>query len=423
MLKLYQYHTFSFLLMLMFMLLIFSGCLTPGDIQRAPDTADVPADSTPDFDDHGLFAEPTPKPEKRETRLSFLAAGDNIIHSSIYYDAEQRARGMEGVRYNFWDIYAGPVADMITAADISFINQETPIAGDEFPRNGYPNFNTPREAAYALVEMGFDIVNLANNHMIDVGGETGYRNQLDFWDSKPVLHIGGFRNREDYDTIRIFKRDGISIAFLSYTYGTNGMTLPPGSEMVIPLIDPVEIRRQLILAQGKADLLFVHIHWGHEDWHVPNTQQIELAQLLARYNVDVVIGTHPHVLQPVVWLDRPDGGRTLVAYSIGNFISAQLNGRNMLGALLGFDIVRTVEDTVQIENVKITPIVTHYNRQIRDISLHLFEDYTEELLADHGAHHRRGGGRFTMRQLEDIIRQTISEEFLSEYYRKRLFGE
>ena len=248
----------------------------------------------------------------KDTVYSFLAAGDNIIHEAVYTDAHKRAEN--GTGYNFLPMYDG-ISDLIKDADISFVNQEGPIAGNKYGISGYPNFNAPDEAGQTLVELGFDIVNIANNHMLDKW-ESGLLATIDSWETKDVLLLGAYRDQADYDNIRVYTcPDGTKIAFLSYTYGTNGMKLTSGSKHIIPWIDSDDITRQVRLAKEVGDLVFVSIHWGTESSFEETGEQHTLAQLMADNGVDVVIGHHPHVLQPI---DSYYGVK--IVYSLGNFL-------------------------------------------------------------------------------------------------------
>ena len=358
----------------------------------------------------------------RETRLRFLAAGDNIMHSNMIDDAKERA-GNNG--YNFKDMYKY-IENDIKAADIALINVETPIAGDEFAYTGYPNFNTPKENGIALVDIGFDIINIANNHMVDKW-EQGYINHINFWESQDVLLIGGFKDEDDFESVRIYNRNGISIAFLSYTYSTNGMFLPAESKMIIPWIDAKVMERQIKAARPQADLLFVVLHWGVEDRFAPTAEQRNLVQMMVDNGVDVVIGMHPHVLQETNWVDKPDGGKALVAYSIGNFISSMLYGRNMIGAMLGFDIVKTEDENgkakVWIENAEMIPVMTHFNSSRKGLQVYKFEDYTEELAKQHWC--TKNDAEFSYDFIMNLIKDNILPQFLSSFYvvYNEIFGE
>ena len=227
---------------------------------------------------------PVSEPEVEETtvnRMSFVAVGDNLIHSTVYTDAKKLALGTDK-EYNFIPMYEN-VADIIADADLAYINQEAPIAGRELGYSGYPMFNSPDEVGYDLKELGFDIVNVANNHMLD-RYEEGYANTIDFFKNLDgITYIGGYENEDDYNNIRIIEKNDISIALLAYTYGTNGVTLPASSEMVIPLCNDSgtdEIDRQTKIAREKADIVIVSVHWGYEDNFTPNDLQQKQMQTM-----------------------------------------------------------------------------------------------------------------------------------------------
>ena len=391
----------------------------------------------PNNSDYGDYGDYGPKPSELVTtettdsnlkhnsgnetiRLNFVAAGDNIMHLNMLNDAKDRAK--DGKVYNFIDMYKD-IEYIIKAADISLVNVETPIAGDEFAHSGYPMFNTPKENGFALVDIGFDVICIANNHMLDMK-EKGYMNHIAFWESQNVLQIGGFKDTEDFENIRIYEKDGVSIAFLAYTYDTNGMYLPTGSKMVIPVIDINIIARQVKSARILADLVIVVMHWGQEDVFTPNQWQRTLAQTIVDNGADVIIGMHPHVLQETKWADRPDGGKTLITYSIGNMISGMLGTANMVGGFLSFDIVKTKKDgafETTIENAKVIPVISHYemiNGEKRGFQTYAFEDYTEELAQKHGNIFAGDTDKkFTYKYVKEIIMNNIAPEFLSDFYK------
>lgn len=348
-----------------------------------------------------------------ENRVSFVAVGDNIVHDSVLQDAKNIAKEADnGEEFDFRPMFNN-VKEYIQKADLAFINQESPFAGKENRGyTGYPNFNSPDKVGYDLMEIGFDVFNLANNHMLD-RGESGYKSTVEFWkNQKDAVSIGGYENEEDYNNIRIVEKNGISIAFLSYTYGTNGYTLPASSEMVIPLCDDEEIDRQTKMAREMADVVMVSVHWGVEGSFTPNATQKRQMQIMVDNNVDVIIGTHPHVIQPIEWHDRPDGNKTLVMYSLGNFLSHMEYMKNMLGGIAGFDIVKN-EDKITIENVYFIPTVSQYNSSHRGFDIFKFSEYTEELLDAHGTQRVTDPGR-TLQYMRNIIDSTIDKEFLIE---------
>ena len=185
-------------------------------------------------------------------------------------------------------MYSDGIKSIVSGADVAFVNQEGPMVPD-MPAAGYPAFNAPTEAGDALVNMGFDIVNLANNHMLDMEGKCeGLRGTMNYWKSKNVLSVGAYESMEDYNTIRLLESKGKRIAVLSYTYGTNGNRLnAASSDLVIPLIDDSTIIDQVARGRDCADAVIVSKHWGEENVMTQNDEQKRLAALLSKYGADV----------------------------------------------------------------------------------------------------------------------------------------
>lgn len=356
-----------------------------------------------------------------ETRIRVAAAGDNIPHDSVIETARTDAAGSD--EYDFSKIYAG-IADLIGGADIAFVNQESPVGGAELGIAGYPNFNAPREMIEELIEIGFDVFNIANNHMLDKG-EKGYVNTIEYFNSLPVTMIGGY-TKSDYDKIRIVEEQGVKIAFLSYTtlinYGHRN-DLSADSQYIIPYADTEDITRQVGLAKAQADVVIASFHWGTEDNFDVTAEQQKYAKLCADLGVDVVLGHHPHVVGGVEHLTGESGNKTLVAYSLGNLCSTMLYGKNMVGEILSFDIVKSEDGAITIENVLVDPVVSHYktdtsrkdnqNLHVRyESRLYLMRDYTEALANAHGS---QNWGAFTFADLKKYITDNTSAEFLPMY--------
>lgn len=361
-----------------------------------------------------------PVPEKSKDKIiSFIAAGDNIIHENVILDAKEYAEFVpNGKTYNFEPMYS-ELSEIISAADIAFINQEGPIGGSVLGYSGYPHFNAPDEVGTALVNAGFDIINIANNHVLDKG-EQGYKNSIDFWESQPVTLLGGYKSEEDFNTIRYIEKDGIKIALLSYTYTTNSF-LPPTSELYVPYYDKTIVDKQSKEARENADVVIVSMHWGTENSFDVNSAQKEYRDILVKNNVDVIIGTHPHVLQPIELSDRPDGKKTLVAYSLGNFLSRQQYTKNMVSGLLSFNIKVSAENNeIYVESPIFTPTVCFYNLNNRRIKVYRFSEFTEEMLKNHGCHQFETP---SYSQMIKYVTDTIDKEFLSDDFRKTILKE
>ena len=347
-----------------------------------------------------------------EYRITFTGAGDNVIHECLWMDAEKRAV-TGGRKYNFKPMFSD-VAEMVAAADIAFINQETPLAGNDFALSGYPYFNSPQDLGYDLVELGFDVINIATNHMIDKK-EKGLKNAINFLrsfeETDDIIVIGDYLNSgELYDNIKVIERGGIKIAFLAYTYGTNGITLPDNAEVIVPYINDDLIVSQIAKAKEIADTVIVSIHWGEENWFSPSDDQIHVAQLIADCGVPAIIGHHPHVLQPIKWLTGSGGNKTLCVYSLGNLASGMEFPRNMVGGFIGFDIVKR-GNKVTVENPVFTPTIYYYAQNWFNGHIYLLKDYTPELAKSHGTASRHNRP-CTVEQLWKFVTDNIDAEFL-----------
>lgn len=375
------------------------------------------ADTVPTIkeDEYGdFFAEE----DKKNVRFSFLCAGDNVIHPALYIEAKRRATE-DSREYNFMPMYSD-VADIIASADIAFINQETLMAGDEeYGLSGYPHFNSPQDLGHELYDLGFDIVNIANNHMLDKGAK-GLSDTLDFYSTLDFMMIGGYRNQADYDTVRIYEHEGVKIAMLSYTEHTNGLSLSSSSELITPLLDDEVIKKQVKAARETADLVFVSVHWGEENTTKPTQKQKHYSQVMADAGVDVIIGHHPHVLQPMEWLEGDSGKKTLCIYSLGNLVSEMEHSINMVGGLVTFDIV--VEDGGDpfIDNVKLTPTIFHFGMNYFSTHLYLLEDYSEELASKHGTriYGSTSDHTYTYEGFKKLVKRVIDANFLPEYLKE-----
>jgi poly-gamma-glutamate capsule biosynthesis protein CapA/YwtB (metallophosphatase superfamily) len=282
--------------------------------------------------------------------ISLAAVGDILIHGTVYKDAKTN----EG--YDFKPNIAS-VKHLLQSPDITIANQETILGGSEIGLSTYPQFNSPYEVADALSDAGVDIVSIANNHTLD-RGEKAVFNATAYLDKIGMEYVGGYRDQADKERIRVLNRNGIRIAFLSYTYGTNGIPVPKGKEYLVNLIDPENIKVDIAAAKQVADVLAVSMHWGNEYQLYPNDEQKSLAQMLANEGVDLIIGHHPHVLQPMEWITREDGNKTFVVYSLGNFLSGQVKNYKDIGGILQIDITKQLKDntsTVTLHNPQFTP--------------------------------------------------------------------
>lgn len=358
------------------------------------------------------IASPTPiATVKPDEKVSFVAAGDNLIHGMLYIQASARA-GHKG--YDFSYVYEN-IKDYIKAFDVAFINQET-LVNSAFAPSTYPRFSTPTDLGDEMIDVGFDIFGTSNNHSYDMGAE-GIKSSLEYWNGKREVINVGFYTGDDEKDIEYSTVNGIKMAFLAYTSYTNGLSIyDEASPKIILTSEYDTLERQIKKAKENADIVIVSCHWGAEDSNNIIQQQKDVATKISEFGADVIIGTHPHVVQTVEWAtNEVNDNKTLVCYSLGNFISAQSAANNMLGGLLQFDIVKKYTDTqdsykIDIENPYFVPTITHYDYNYSNIRNYLLKDYTLEMSKKHGV--LATDLRFSFEKLEWIINEYIPKEFL-----------
>ena len=339
------------------------------------------------------------------TRVTFTAVGDNLIHNDIYEQAAARASDGYDFEYAYQNI-----SDKIASKDVAILNQET-IISTAHNVSSYPQFNSPTELGDEMLDIGFDVFNIATNHSIDCG-EKGLISAIEFWKSKNAVTTGAYLNEADFQTIPVTEVKGVKIAYVGFTEQTNGLKLPSDTDVILmTTADEERLKQRVKDADAIADFVIVNAHWGVEYTHEPNATQRDLAQKLGEWGADVIIGTHPHVIQPVEFITNSDGSKTLVAYSLGNFISAQNRGARMLGGMLNFELVKNnTTGELAIENVTFEGVVTHYGYGYSNIRVYPLEDYTEELASKHGVLSKTSS--FSRKYLDDIMEDVIDEQFL-----------
>lgn len=352
--------------------------------------------------------EPEPEPEPQPVSITFTAIGDNLIHAPIYRQAA--ARSQDGT-YDFAYAYEG-AADLIGGADITVMNQETLICGDEYQPSTYPMFNSPTQLGEYMSQLGVDVFTIANNHCLDKG-EQGLSDCLDWYDEHGYTRVGAYKNSEDRANIRTIEIDGVTVSFLCYTEYLNGLSLPAGSDLEIGMAFEYDtIKEEIRAAKEISDICVLSLHWGTENSWVTEDYQRQLAAEYGEAGADVIIGTHPHVLRGIEMIENSDGRKTLCAYSLGNFISAQDAWHNLIGGTLDFTVsFMPGEDGIpEISDVVFNPIVTHYESNWSDVRLYKLQDYTPELAAVHGT---RAFSSFNI----DMINEFLHDQGLDEYMR------
>lgn len=294
-------------------------------------------------------------PEKQDITIQISAIGDAMCHSQNFKDAYNSSTGV----YDFSHVFQN-IASLTSSSDITIGNLETTFAGADRKYSGYPTFNTPSTFGNALKDIGVDILCTANNHSLDKSF-TGLVSTLDSLDEIGLSHIGTYRSQEEQNTILVKDVNGIKIAFLAFTYGTNGIPVPSGKEYCINLIDKDLIKEQLDLAKAQnVDLICVNMHWGAEYQTKQNSTQEELADFLFANGVDIIFGSHPHVLQPMekrtITLEDGSTKDGFVIYSLGNFVSGQVKENTKDTIVLTIQITKNKEDKISIDKVTYTPV-------------------------------------------------------------------
>ncbi len=312
---------------------------------------------------------------KNTTSTSLIMVGDNLIHSSIYEEANRNAN-YEG--YDFKPMYK-MIKSIVSNYDIAYYNQETIIGGSEIGLSSYPAFNSPYEVADAMIDAGFNLVSLATNHTLD-RGKQAVLNSRNYWNSKEnILAVGSYSSREERNKIDIRESNGITYTMLNYTYGTNGISVPKDENYLVNIWpmngnnpeEDIEYRnyKQQVLedikrVRDKVDVLLVAMHWGIEYQNMPNDYQKDAAKFLSDNGVDIVIGTHPHVIEPIDYINN-----TLVIYSLGNFASAHevVNMDNRVGLMTSLEIEKDLKtNKITIKNLENELLYMYYTNEYKD---------------------------------------------------------
>ena len=350
--------------------------------------------------------------------IHLMALGDNLMHMGVVYSGQQNDGSLN------YDFLFDGISEFLEQADIKIINQETPLAGNQRGFSGYPNFNSPTEVGDAIADAGFNVVLQASNHSADQGID-GMDDCVSFWRSHPEVLLTGIHEPADSPEIPMLTIKDKTFAILNYTYGPNYGSAPDSlsSRMNIlcavneqtKAIDYTTLNPQVIedikSAEKVADMVIVCPHWGTEYETTPSSYQKNFAIQMTEAGADVIIGTHPHVVQPVELIEAANGNTALCYYSLGNYVSTQKKGKSMLEAMAWITFHVTENGiSLAMEDTGVIPLVCHYTSgPVRIKDVYLLENYSEELAANHGII-SYGGISFHMNDLT-----TWSEEILGSY--------
>ncbi len=317
-----------------------------------------------------------------DNSVTLCMVGDVILHQCML-DTYEREDGS----YNFDELFQN-VSSEISKYDIKIVNQETILGGSDLEYSGYPAFNTPYEEADALANAGFNVVLQASNHTLDKGQEA-VRNCLHYWNTAhPDMAVLGIHDEsESSQDIYMYEKNGIRIAILNYTYGTNQYyeEVENGEYTdTVNFLDTEKVQQDVAAAREMADYVVVCPHWGEENEFEPSSQQILWTQCFLDWGVDLVIGTHPHVIQPVETYTRSDGHQMLVYNSVGNFCSNQEDRYGSVGAMAQVVIEKNEEGSVHTAAYGVRTLVTHETGDEEGFTTYFLDEYTEDMAAVNG---------------------------------------
>lgn len=307
----------------------------------------------------------TPEP----ITFTLTSLGDSLCHNTQYWDAYNSKTN----EYNFSYVYED-IKNYTLSSDITIGSLETTFAGKEKGYSNYPTFNTPDSLATALKDIGVDVVSLAGNHALDYG-YNGLCRTIDVFDNIGLSHLGTYKTAEEQEKILIKDVKGVKIAFLNYTYGTNGIPLPSGKEFCVNLIDKDFIKKQINQAKEKdVDMIVACMHWGTEYRTTANSEQKNLANFLFENGVDIILGNHPHVLEPMekktITLQDGTAKDVFVVYALGNFTADQRDEITRDSAILNLTITKNSDGKISIDKVNYVPIYMYKNT---NVSTHKFK--------------------------------------------------
>ena len=314
------------------------------------------------------------------SNASLSAIGDILVHSTIYNDAKTENG------YNFDPMFE-KVKPFLEKSDITIANSESIIGGSEIGVSTYPSFNSPFEVGDTLKNVGVDVVAMANNHTLDRGIKA-IENAIDYWDEIGIEHTGSYLSDKESAEITTITKNDITFSFLSYTYGTNGIPTPDGKEYLVNRIDEEKIKADLSKAKEQSDVVVLNLHFGDEYQRMPNELQKELAHFSAENGADIILGHHPHVLQPAEWIETADGRRSFVIYSLGNFISGQTDLHKRIGGILHLNVEKTAGTNVKKITIKEPSFTNTYvrNTNFRNFELDLLKNVDPAINEDIKVH-------------------------------------
>lgn len=346
--------------------------------------------------------EPTPPPE-----IELVMVGDILLHTPLAESGRKEDGG-----YDYTAVFAN-LKEEIGEADVALVNQEVIIGGAELGVSGYPTFNAPYELGDALAEAGFDVVLHATNHSLDKR-EKGLLNCIAFWrENYPDMAVLGIHDSaESQREIYVYEQQGIRIAILNYTYGTNGIPLPADMPYAVDLLNRERVAADLQRAEELADFIVVCPHWGTEYVLEQTKIQEDWARFFAENGADLILGTHPHVIEPVETVTAENGNQALVYYSLGNFVN-WTSGRGtgvanrMVGGMARVTIGLDESGKAAVKDYGVLPVVCHVEGGFGGVTVYPLAEYTEELAARNEI--VKQDGSFSLDYCRELVERVFGE--------------
>ena len=339
---------------------------------------------------------------EKTSSFTFAGVGDNLLHDVIFADY------MYGDTDFDFDQYYELMKKYIEPVDLAYINQETICAGDDYGLSGYPTFNGPTQLLDATIDTGFDWLATSSNHSLDKGADALLA-QLDYLDEKyPKVSVTGtHRSEEESQEYVVRDVNGIKVGLLGYTYGTNGIPVPEDKPWIVDLIDEEKIEKDVKEISKISDVQIVSMHWGTEYHTEIEPDQEELAKKMNEWGVEVIIGTHPHVIKPaeIIQGEKQD---TLCYYSLGNFLSAQDTNDRMVGGMASFTLNYDFEkEKTTFDKVQFIPTVTYFDPYLSNFKVMTIHEYNNEYAQGH--HITAMGYDMTKEWIQEYVQQVMQE--------------
>ena len=317
-------------------------------------------------------------------KASLFMVGDSLIHSAVYADAD-----LGNGKYDFSPMIS-EFSNIVSNYDLAFYNQETILGGTSLGLSSYPTFNSPYEVGDAFTNIGFNLVSLANNHTLD-RGKQAIINSKNYWNQKEKVYTtGSYSSLEERNQIKVKEVNGIRYAFFAYTESTNGIPIPNGEDYLVNIYSNEKAYQDIMAVKDKADIIIVSMHWGEEYSFEVSNRQREIASYLSSLGVKLIIGHHPHVVEPIEYVND-----TLVIYSLGNFLSAQIGIDKLTGLMVSLDIVKTTVNgtsNVTFENIKagLTYTYSEYVNGYRtNFKVYPYQNLTESILPNYQMYYNK----------------------------------